>query len=320
MMDFVFLPPQETQAEDWAQRLRTLLPDVQVQVAADAEAAIAALPGASGAYGWVDPEWLPYASDLRFLQSPFAGPFAGFYYPELIAHPVTVCNVRGIYSDHIAQHILMYMLAFARGLTAYLDAQREGRWDNRARKTPYVDLSQATVLIVGLGGIGAETARICAAFGSRVLAVESRLEQDTQAEVHPPGELHQLLGQADFVITTLPHTPATELMWDREAFDAMREGAYFINIGRGMTTRLDDLVDALQSGSIAGAGLDVFEIEPLPPQHPLWAMPNVIITPHIAIADADNIAERRFQILADNVRRFVAGEPLRNVVDKASWY
>ena len=121
-------------------------------------------------------------------------------------------------------------------------------------------------------------------------------------------------------MTTVPHTPETEFMWHRPRFTAMKSTAYFINIGRGMTAKLDDLVDALQKQEIAGAGLDVFEIEPLPDGHPLWECENVIITPHVAVADADNISERRYELLLDNARRFLANEPLRNVVNKALRY
>jgi phosphoglycerate dehydrogenase-like enzyme len=109
-------------------------------------------------------------------------------------------------------------------------------------------------------------------------------------------------------------------MWHAQRFARMKASAYFINIGRGRTTRLDDLVAALQRGEIAGCGLDVFEQEPLPAEHPLWSLPNVLLTPHIAVKDAENLPERRYQVLLDNARRFAAGEPLRNVVDKAAWY
>ena len=176
------------------------------------------------------------------------------------------------------------------------------------------------MLINGVGGIGAEAARLCAALGAEVVGIDPRPEHDCPADIHPPADLDGLLPDADFVITTVPHTPETEFMWNAERFRAMKRSAYFINIGRGMTAKLDDLTAALQSGEIAGAGLDVFEVEPLPPEHPLWSQPNVLITPHVAVADADDIPERRYELLADNARRFLAGEPLRNVVDKARRY
>src|SRR5207302_6654519 len=131
--------------------------------------------------------------------------------------------------------------------------------------------------------------------------------------------LDELLAQADFVILTVPHTPETEGFMNRARFQKMKRGAFFINIGRGLTTRLDDLVAALKAGEIAGAGLDVFEQEPLPADHPLWTMPGVLITPHTA-GHGPYLDERRFAVLSDNVRRFVAGQELRNIVDKSRWF
>ncbi|MXY86804.1 MAG: D-2-hydroxyacid dehydrogenase, partial [Chloroflexi bacterium] len=128
------------------------------------------------------------------------------------------------------------------------------------------------------------------------------------------------LPEADFIVTTVPHTPETEFMWNAERFALMKRSAYFINIGRGMTCKLDDLVAALDEGLIAGAGLDVYEIEPLPEGHPLWQAENVILTPHIAVADAENIPERRFELVLENARRLVEGREFVNVVDKDKWY
>ena len=215
---------------------------------------------------------------------------------------------------------MMYMLALSRGLPYYLDAQRESRWNRHARHRGYVDIANSTVLINGVGGIGAEAGRLCRALGAKVVGVDPRLEQRVDFEVSPPGALDDLLPSADFVVTTVPHTPDTEFMWHRERFESMKPSAYFINIGRGMTAKLDDLVDALQKREIAGAGLDVFEIEPLPRDHPLWQCENVIITPHVAVADASNISERRYELLLDNARRFISNEPLRNMVNKALRY
>ena len=258
---------------------------------------------------------------MRWLQSPAAGPAAGFYYPALIEHPVVICNPRGIYNDHIAQHIMMFVLALARGLPYYMDAQREGIWDNNACKSGYIDLTQATALIVGVGGIGHETARLCAEFGMKVLGVDARWEYDVPyVEKHEPTELDSLLPLADFVIVTTPHTPETEGMWHKDRFALMKKTAYFINIGRGKTTILADLIEALDQGTIAGCGLDVFEVEPLPAESPLWKMQNVLLTPHIAVKDAENISERHFEVFLENARRFAEGEPSQNVVNKAMWY
>ena len=137
--------------------------------------------------------------------------------------------------------------------------------------------------------------------------------------MHRPDKLDALLPRADFVILTIPHTPATEGLMHRARFQRMKPSAFFINIGRGMTTRLDDLVASLRAGEIAGAGLDVFETEPLPRDHPLWTMPNVLITPHVA-GYGPYLDDRRFEIILDNCRAFAAGGALRNVVDKANWF
>ena len=320
MPKYVMLPPIDDDMRAWARRLREALPQLEVVVAEDADAAARELIDADAAYGGIPPDVLPTVGRLRLLQNPFAGPPPGYYYPALADHPVTVSNPRGIYSDHIAHHVMMFMLALSRGLPYWSAAQAQGRWDPAARKRGYVDLATSTVLIVGVGGIGAETARLCAAFGARVIGVEPRPERDTPAEIVPPGELDRRLPEADFVVTTVPHTPETEGMWDARRFRAMKRSAYFINIGRGMTTKLDDLVAALETGEIAGAGLDVFETEPLPAGHPLWRMENVLITPHVAVADAENIPERRFALILENARRLIDGREFVNVVDKAKWY
>jgi len=139
------------------------------------------------------------------------------------------------------------------------------------------------------------------------------------AELHAPAALDALLPRADFVILTVPHTPATEGFFNAAKFRLMKKSAFFINIGRGMTTRLDDLVAALRAGEIAGAALDVYEQEPLPAEHPLWGMPNVLLTPHMA-GYGPHLNERRFQIIQENCVAFAEGRALRNVVDKRSWF
>ena len=314
------MPPQDAELREWAERLQNELP-VYTIVLPDTDAAVTEhLPDADAVYGWVSPEQLPLAKKLRWLQNPAAGPFPGYYYPALVAHPVVACNPRGIYNDHIAQHILMFVLALSRGLPYYMEAQREAVWDKDARKN-YIDLAEATALVVGVGGIGQETARLCSQFGMRVIGVDPRWEYEVPfVEKHEPAALDSLLPIADFVITTTPHTPETEGMWHRDRFALMKPTAYFINIGRGKTTKLADLVAVLEQGIIAGCGLDVFEVEPLPAESPLWRLPNVLITPHIAVKDAENLAERRFALLLENARRFAEGTPLQNVVNKAAWY
>jgi phosphoglycerate dehydrogenase-like enzyme len=184
-----------------------------------------------------------------------------------------------------------------------------------------VHLPEATALILGVGGIGSEAARMCHAFGMRVIGVDARRTRSVQGvnELHPPEKLDELLPLADFLIMAIPHTPATEGLINRQRLRRMKASAFLINIGRGMTVSLADLAAALHAGEIAGAGLDVFEIEPLPADHALWSAPNLLITPHTA-GFGPYLDDRRLDIVLDNCRRFARGHPLRNVVDKAAWF
>ena len=154
-----------------------------------------------------------------------------------------------------------------------------------------------------------------------VLGIDARLTEAPTgiAELHPPESLQQLLQKGDFVIVTVPETPATQGMFGAAQFQAMKKSSFFINIGRGATVVLNDLNDALESGSIAGAGLDVFQEEPLPSEHPLWKAPGMLITPHVA-GSGPHIEQRRAELFLDNCVRFSEGRPLRNVVDKANWF
>jgi phosphoglycerate dehydrogenase-like enzyme len=317
----LMLPPQTPITREWAKRLATAQPSVSVIVAESEAEAAAAIARADAAFGTVSPALLRAASKLRWIQAPQAAPPAGWYYPELIAHPAVVTNFREIFNDHIGAHIMAFVLAFARGLHQYLPQQLNREWRPAPLDTGVIHLPGATALIVGVGGIGAETARLAAAFGMQVLGVDARRREAPPGvtELHQETALDSLLPRADFVILTIPHTPSTEGLMNRARFRLMKRSAFFINIGRGMTTRLDDLVAALNAGEIAGAALDVFEQEPLPSDHPLWAMPGVLITPHTA-GFGPYLDDRRYDILSDNCRRFVAGQPLRNVVDKASWF
>jgi phosphoglycerate dehydrogenase-like enzyme len=318
---FVMLPPQTELTRQWAKRLAGTVPGMHLIVAEDAETASSAIVIADAAFGTLPPELLAKAKRLRWLQAPQAAPPAGYYYPELVAHPVSVTNFREIFNDHIGAHILAFVLAFARGLHVYIPQQLRRVWAKPPEDEGVVALPGSTALIVGLGGIGAEAARLLSAFGVQVLAVDARRTDKPEhvAELHPADGLDSLLPRADFVILTVPHTPATEGFFNRAKFRLMKPTAFFINIGRGMTTKLDDMVAALNAGDIAGAALDVYEQEPLPPEHPLWLTPNVLLTPHMA-GYGPHLNERRFQIIQDNCRAFADGQPLRNVVDKAAWF
>ena len=318
----LFLPPQSEKTREWAKAVADACPELEVIVPETREGAEQAIAFAEGAFGTIPQALLPRAGHLRWLQAPQAAPPAGYYYPELIAHPVQITNFREIYNDHIAAHIMAFVLAFARGLHIYLPQQLKREWKPAPREDDtVVHLPEATALIVGVGGIGAEAARLAASFGMKVIGIDERRPDKPEgvAEMHRAAALDEQLPRADFVILTVPHTPETEGFFNRARFQRMKKSAFFINIGRGMTTRLDDLVAALEAEEIAGAALDVYEIEPLPASHPLWTMPNVLLTPHTA-GHGPYLDDRRLAVLLDNAKRFVAGRPLRNVVDKARWF
>jgi phosphoglycerate dehydrogenase-like enzyme len=316
----VMLPPQSDRSRELARRIAGAVPDATVIVAETPDDARREIATADAAYGTLPPDVLRHALRLRWLQSPQAAPPAGFYHRDLVEHPAIVTNLRGIFADRIPAHIMAYVLAFARGFHLYVDRQRERLWDHD-HPAPVVHLPDSTALVVGVGSIGAGTARLCAAFGMRVIGVDPRETKAPEgvSELHPPDVLDRLLPHADFVILTIPHTPKTEGLFDAARFELMKKSAFFINIGRGMTTRLDDLNRALREGVIAGAGLDVYEIEPLPKEHPLWTAPNTLLTPHVA-ADGPDLEPARQAVIIENARRFAVMAPLINVVDKREWY
>lgn len=304
--------------------------------AASEDQAAAEIGDADALFGRLTPRLLAAAKALRWVQSPTAS-LEHYVFPELTSHPLVLTNMRGLFSDVIADHVFGYILCFARNFHVYLRNQVAGRWapvgGEEARSTftagpstvnaidkAHLHLADATLGVVGLGSIGGEVARRGKAFGMRVLAVDPLQTAHEAAEaVWKAERLPDLLAAADFVVIAAPHTPDTQRMFGREQFRQMKRGAYLINIGRGAIVDLAALAAALEAGEIAGAGLDVFETEPLPAGHALWRMENVIITPHVA-GCSPRIAERHLQVVLNNVGRFVRGEPLQNVVDKRMWF
>ncbi len=304
--------------EDWPEKLQRAIPGIEVHLCNTVGEAMEVIEDADGAHGDIVPELFARAKNLKWIHCPRAGPPAGYYHRALIDSDVVVTNARGTLHDHIAVHVMGFVTAFARGLQVYLPQQLERTW-RRGYET--VHLPGATAVIVGVGAIGEETARLCAAFGMTIIGVDARRSDAPPgvAELHRPDALDAVLPRGDFVIVTVPESPGTQGMFGAQQFRLMKESAFFINIGRGATVVLNDLVAALHGGEIAGAGLDVFEVEPLPADHPLWTAPGVLITPHVAGA-GPYLRERQSEIFIDNCQRFSEGRPLRNVVDKAHWF
>ena len=312
--------------------------ELQVVNAETKQEALREIVDADAFFGKMTPELLTAATQLKWVQSPTAS-LEHYLFPELIEHPCQLSNMRGLFSDVIADHVMAYVLCFARNLHLYLRRQMEGRWapvgneemteqafvTGPAAVSPvdaaHIHLADATLGVVGAGCIGQEVCRRAAAFDMRVLAVDPvcRKVDGVVDDVWLPERLPDVLAESDFVVIAAPHTPETYKLFRTEQFGQMKNAAYLINIGRGVIVDLEDVTAALQNGLIAGAALDVFEVEPLPADHPLWKMENAILTPHIAAA-SPRIAERHLETLLENVRRFVKGEPLATLVDKRRWF
>lgn len=310
---------------------------VEVVNAATLDDAMRAAPRATGFFGKITPELLAATENLQWVQSPTAS-LEHYLFPELVEHPCTLTNMRGLFSDVIADHVFGYILCFARNFLIYWRQQQRGHWEpvgGESERTTFsagpgvisaidrahMHLPDTTLGIVGLGHIGREIARRGQAFGMRVIAVDPQATDSPAglAWLGPIDRLPELLQTSDFVIIAAPHTPVTEGLFGPDQFQQMKRTAYLINIGRGAIVRLDALVSALQAQRLAGAALDVFETEPLPSDHPLWRFDNVILTPHVAAA-SPRIAERHLAVLLDNVKRHVQGQPLINVANKRLWY
>lgn len=321
--------------EERLARIRAAAAPMEVVEAATEADAVRAIADADALFGYLTPPMLRAATKLRWVQSPTAS-MEKFLYPELVASPVIVTNMRGIFSDVITDHVFGFILCFAKNFHTYIRQQMFSVWQALGRAPnelpgyagpgevhpsdrAAITLGDSTLTVVGMGGIGAETARRGRAFGMRVLGVDLKAEKAPDGvELLRPDRLEEALGAADFVVIAAPHTPETYKLFNRARIRQMKRTAYLINVGRGVIVDLADLTAALEAGEIAGAGLDVFELEPLPTGHPLWRMPNVIITPHTAAA-SPRVAERHLETLLDNLKRFTSGQPLQNVVDKRNW-
>jgi len=251
------------------------------------------------------------ATRLRWIQAASDG-VDGLLFPALAASDVVVTNARGIFDDPIAEWAIAGMVAFTTGLHTSVVDQTRGVWTDGRRRDR---VAGQHLVIVGPGPIGRATATRARALGMTVEAVgRSERTDEVLGPVAGPEGFHAALGRADHVVDALPLTEATRAMFDASAFGAMRSTAHFVNIGRGATVDEDALIDAIRSGAVAGASLDVFVEEPLPPESPLWSMPTVTVSPHIS-GDVHDWEEAVVGVFVDNLRRFIAGDPLRNRVD-----
>jgi phosphoglycerate dehydrogenase-like enzyme/glyoxylase-like metal-dependent hydrolase (beta-lactamase superfamily II) len=331
---------------EWRKDLAHVAPGVELAFAANRRELLAAIADAEGLIGPLDAELFGAAKKLRWVHSVSAGvnQYVGIEGAEagvagLAASSVVLTNGRRCYGPDIGDQVFGYVLAFSR----WLKASVEGKHDIAAGKVSPAagaggagnfwraidpgsakaewELRGKSMLIVGLGGIGSEVARRAKAFGMTVAGVDPDVASPPAGvgRLRRPAEILDLLPEADVVVIACPWTRATHRFFGERHFAAMKPKSILVNVARGAIVDPKSLVDALKGGKLLGAGLDVTDPEPLPDDDPLWSLPNVIITPHNA-GQSDGVTRRRLLLARENLRRFAAGEPLLNVVDKQKGY
>ena len=313
-----------TVGDDDLRAAQARFPDVELVRVTDDDALRPALADADVFFGFhFPPELFAAAKRLRWIHSAAAGIEANLF-PDMVASDVVLTNAAGLHSINIPEHAIALVCALARNLHVAQRLKAERRWDRYtaiATGGGFRPLAGSHLAVLGAGAIGVGVTRLGRALDMRVRVLRRRpeLRLEGAEAVVGPERLHELLGWADFVVVATPLTPETRHLIDAAALAAMPSSAHLVNVGRGEIIDDAALVDALRSGAIAGAGLDVFAEEPLPPDHPYWGLDNVIITPHVSGYLPDFFA-RAFTIFLDNLERFQGGRPLRNVVDKRLGY
>jgi phosphoglycerate dehydrogenase-like enzyme len=269
------------------------------------------------------PQHFLMANKLRWIHSPAAAVHQ-LMYPELLQSSVVLTNSTGIHGPVVAEHAIAVLLAMAKRLPQAMQYQARHEWSQNqlwhSRPRPR-EVADATVAVIGMGGIGREFTARAKAFGMKVLAVREIPGKgpDGADAVYSSSQIDEVLPQSDYVLLCTPVTPATTGIMNAERLSRMKSDAYLINVARGPLIDEAALVDALRERRIAGAALDVFMEEPLPPDSPFWPLDNVLITPHTA-AVTDRLWERHYVHIADNLRRFLAGQTVLNQVDKKRGY
>jgi phosphoglycerate dehydrogenase-like enzyme len=270
------------------------------------------------------PDQFAAAPTLRWIHTPSAAVHQ-MLFPELINSSVILTNSREVHGPVVAEHVVALMFALAKKIPQSVLLQQERIWGQEIiwneGQRPH-EIAGATLGLIGVGSIGGRVARMAASLGMRVIAVREHPEKGTPdgvEQVFPLSELDQLLVQSDFVVIAAPLLAATERLINADRLARMKPSAYLINVGRGPQVDQAALVEALRSGQIAGAALDVFDREPLAADSPLWNLDNLLITPHTA-GLTSKLWQRHYELFSENLRRYTAGEPLLSVVDKHKGY
>jgi phosphoglycerate dehydrogenase-like enzyme len=319
--DFALWNFPDELGERWSRRFS--VHGLAMAVVKGREAFLESLPEAQALIGGgLNRETFPRARQLEWIQTASAG-VGHLLFDELVESEVVVTNARGVHAIPMAEHLLGLMLSLVRKLHRSRDFQNKREWSQETqwREEPYFEeLGGQTLGIVGLGAVGDELARRARALDMRVIAIRRRPEASAVVdEVRGEDELPWLLQQSDFIANCLPLTSRTRHFFDAEAFSKTKRGAFFLNVGRGKTVEETALIAALESGQLAGAGLDVTYEEPLPGVSPLYSLPQVVLSPHTS-GSSVRFWERAATLFEENLERFAAGRPLRNVVDKREGY
>jgi phosphoglycerate dehydrogenase-like enzyme len=298
-------------------QLEAAAPGAEIVPVTSLEAAREAVATAQVLIGVCDQSVFAKADQLHWVQVFFAGVENCVDLPAMQSGKLVLTNGQRLGSPTLADHAIALMMSLTRGLYGSYEAQLNRRWmPGSGAASSFGEVQGRTMLVVGLGGIGSQVAKRAHGLGMRVIATRnSRREGPDYVEyVGLADEVLELAARADIVVNAAPLTDATLGMFNRQFFEAMKPSAYFISVGRGESTVTADLIEALETGRIAGAALDVTDPEPLPEEHPLWTAPNVVITPHVAGRSREAFA-RVGTLVVENLRRYAAGEPLLSVVD-----
>jgi phosphoglycerate dehydrogenase-like enzyme len=301
-----------------AARIREAAGNAAVVIATDAEAVRREVRDADVVFGHFDADLFERGGRLRWVQTLGAG-VDGLLFDDFVNSEIVLTSEKGYVGPHLAEHAFALLLALTRGIARSI---RERTWDNRwSIRSASWELTGRTMGIVGMGGTGREVARRAAAFGMRVIAVDPEPVPPVPEveEVRRLDRFGHLLRESDVVVICAPLTPETRGMFNREAFGQMKPSAILINVTRGAIVDEASLLEALDEGLIAGAGLDVTPVEPLPPGHPLWDHENVVITPHAAGASPRRM-DRAVDLFCRNLVALREGQPLESVIDKRKGY
>jgi D-2-hydroxyacid dehydrogenase (NADP+) len=302
---------------DWLEHYEAVSRDIHAVAARTDQELLCEIHDADIVFGRLPCEPFLAAKQLKWVQSIGVG-FETMLYPEMIESDVTITNTAGAFDAAMAEHALALILSWTRGV---ITAERNRSRKFYTRDIPVSQIEGRRVCVLGLGTIGRNASVRLHHMGMHVTAVDAQVETAPEGvdELLAPHQLHAALAKSDFVVVALPLTEGTRGLIDRACFASMPDHGYLVNVARGPIVNETDLIAALQSGEIAGAGLDVYEEEPLPESSPLWDLPNAVITPHLGGKSAEGYKNMR-EIFCENLRRFTRDLPLLNVVDKRKGY